>query len=367
MITQHKKFSDSPIVVNHNTTIENIVQFSKFGSDNFWENNSMWKNEMYTYNILQINKIKCALIGFNEHRGGWESVKQDISNKHIGSIYNKYLFYDMLDLNFLFNKGEVLLKPWCGILHCTPITPHYLNFININNIFDNPNFVQSLKQCKCIITLSTYLTNYFKNKFDELKLNIIIYTLKHPTETKNIIPFSYIDFIHNKNKKLIQIGQQLRKVSSIYLLPDIPDYTKLWLTGTKNFDKLNKFLDYETTTIKKNIEMCYLNDYTDYDKLLANNIVYIELYDAAANNTVVECIVRNTPIIVNKIPGVVDYLGEDYPLYYNNLDEVPNLITNENIFNAYQYLLNMNKEEFEIEYFTNKLITLLYNVMINDQ
>jgi hypothetical protein len=45
----------------------------------------------------------------------------------------------------------------------------------------------------------------------------------------------------------------------------------------------------------------------------------MDLYDATSNNAIVECIIRNTPIIVNKLPGVVDYLGENYPLYFNIL------------------------------------------------
>ena len=126
---------------------------------------------------------------------------------------------------------------------------------------------------------------------------------------------------------------------------------------------MGKFLSYEMDPkLVQNVEMTYLKEYSEYDNLLVNNVVFIDLYDAAANNTVVECIVRNTPIIINKIPGVVDYLGENYPLYYTKLDEVPKLLTNEQIFLAHQYLLNMNKEEFEIEYFTKKLITLLYRV-----
>ena len=101
-----------------------------------------------------------------------------------------------------------------------------------------------------------------------------------------------------------------------------------------------------------------INDYLE-------NIVFIELYDAAANNTVVECIVRNTPILVNKIPAIIDYLGHDYPLYYNNINEIPKLLTEENIFNAHQYLLNMNKDNLYISYFNKKLFTLLYKLFNN--
>ena len=71
------------------------------------------------------------------------------------------------------------------------------------------------------------------------------------------------------------------------------------------------------------------------------HIVFVDLYDASANNALVECVIRNTPILINKIPGVIDYLGEDYPLYFNTLEEIPNLLTDDNIYKANQYLINI--------------------------
>jgi hypothetical protein len=49
--------------------------------------------------------------------------------------------------------------------------------------------------------------------------------------------------------------------------------------------------------------------------LLAENIVFVELYDASANNTAIECIARATPLLVNPLPAVMEYLGAGYPLY----------------------------------------------------
>jgi hypothetical protein len=35
---------------------------------------------------------------------------------------------------------------------------------------------------------------------------------------------------------------------------------------------------------------------------------------------VVECLARGTPLLVNKLPAVEEYLGPDYPLYYHDLE-----------------------------------------------
>ena len=123
---------------------------------------------------------------------------------------------------------------------------------------------------------------------------------------------------------------------------------------------------YHLTFDINKVPMTYLKSYDEYDDLLTKNIVFIELFDASANNTIVECIIRNTPIMVNKIPGVVDYLGENYPLYYHHLNEIPALLTEKNILSAHQYLLRLDKHDLEINYFTKKVMTLLYNLFSKD-
>jgi hypothetical protein len=77
------------------------------------------------------------------------------------------------------------------------------------------------------------------------------------------------------------------------------------------------------------------------------------MVDAAAVNTIQECIVRNTPIIVNPLPAITEVLGVDYPMYYNDLSQVPSLISLKNITNTYNYLINMDKTSLNINTFMN--------------
>jgi hypothetical protein len=199
----------------------------------------------------------------------------------------------------------------------------------------------------------------------ELNLNIPIYTLFHPVVSNNIPLFDMNKFIENDNKLLIQIGQQLRKMSSIYLLNNLP-CNKLWLTGSKNFDRLKELLDKEInylnidrSLLNPHIVMHYTETFEEYDELISKNLVFVDLFNASANNTVLECIIRNTPIIINKIDPVVDYLGDDYPLYFNTLDDIPNLINTQTIYNAHLYLQQIDKSKFSIDYFLNNLFDIV--------
>ena len=115
----------------------------------------------------------------------------------------------------------------------------------------------------------------------------------------------------------------------------------------------------------KNMEILQHVDNKYYDDLLTKNLVFVHLVDGSAINTVIECYVRNTPIIVNRHPAVVEVLGKDYPLYYdvNGGDSIQHqidiLLTMESIQNAYYYLSQMSKIPYHINTFCNKLFDIL--------
>ena len=113
----------------------------------------------------------------------------------------------------------------------------------------------------------------------------------------------------------------------------------------------------------KKIKIIDYLDNDEFDKILSENIVYINLVDASAVNTVIECIVRNTPILINKIPPVVELLGKDYPLYYENDIDVYNLLSNsKNINKAYNYIKRLPKDKYYIETFISDLTKIIKKI-----
>jgi hypothetical protein len=81
------------------------------------------------------------------------------------------------------------------------------------------------------------------------------------------------------------------------------------------------------------------------------------LIECSAANTLIECIARSCPIIVNNLPPVIEYIGKDYPLLYNNLEELENLITVDKIKEAHNYLKNNTqlKQKISSEHFFDSL------------
>ena len=226
----------------------------------------------------------------------------------------------------------------------------------INNLFNNINFIESLKYCKYIIVLSKYLKLELEKIMNLYNINIKIKMFYHPLIYKDIKMFNLNNFIKNKNKNIVQLGQQYRALSFIYQLKTkIP---KAWLPGTKNikkvFDEFNLEIAYYKQKIYGNVDIKYFDSYEDYDTYLLSNYIIVPLLDASANNAVIECIIRNIPLHINKLPAVVEYLGIDYPLYFSTNEELLKNIKNiTKIVKAYKYLRNMNKDFLDVKYFND--------------
>ena len=134
----------------------------------------------------------------------------------------------------------------------------------------------------------------------------------------------------------------------------------------KHFEQYTKSICDDVDIMQK------VND-DDYDTLLSENIVFINLVDASAVNTLVECIVRNTPIIVNKHPAVVEILGPDYPLYFDSTDnyfdmstQINSLFTDTHCFkNASQCLRGIDKTPFQIDTFIQQFTDYIHQINSN--
>ena len=360
-IIDHKLGNVAPHNIAQKFSVETIYNENPFGGHNFHISIKNWKEHMYKHVVKQsYTNIDFKML---EHRCGWSWIlshlmKNDliIQFKPEDDLSKKIFFVDTLEKHFMWEKRGEITIPWLGFIHCTNIAPSYLQLINIDSLFEDVNFIKSLKNCKVLFTLSTYLLNYVNGKLVDIGIEgVKVKMVEYSCFDDGVIDFDWIKFIKNKEKKLLQLGQQLRIVTSIYRIKTI--YKKIWMGGTKNLEHLNMLFKNEKEMLKitenidiNDIELKYTDDYDEFDKLLSENIVFLNLFDASANTTVIECIVRNTPIIINRLEAVEEYLGKDYPLYFDNLSEVEGMLKNTHRLHlAHMYLQKMDKSSLKIE------------------
>ncbi len=343
------------------------------------------------------------------HRSGWTYVISGLENIEASNFMRKAnIMVDMnIERTFLWGSEVPKLiglipysRPWVGFIHHT-FEQRYSEY-NCVNLLRNTDFIKSLPTCKCLFVLSSYLADQLTTNLQKLNLEYTppVMVVYHPTETP-IVQFTFRQYCGNTNKQVIHVGSWLRNMYSIYDLQLYHSFniSKAMLIGKDSnnyirpdgiFEKVKDSFIKELDTIKDNDTLIIRNKYVEhmldsieskqktvtliehadndaYDVLLSQNIVFLNYIDVSASNTVIECIVRNTPVIVNRHPALEEYLGVHYPGFYDDLTHATQIIQNIcAIKNIYRYLTEMDKSKLTLNYFMNDFQTKLMTVIDNN-
>jgi hypothetical protein len=251
-------------------------------------------------------------------------------------------------------------EPWIGIIHIPHGVPEWMHSQQSNTaIFNSESWKRSAPQCRGLFTLSHYHQQHLQHLFD-----FPVEYLLHPVEFPDLT-WSFDRFIANPEKKILQTGWWLRRVYSIYLL-NVRSYRKIVLVKPDVDTEQHFKLELAHMEGRHRINSQVLDSVTrlnfisnkKYDQLLSENIVFLDLIDASANNAIIECIARNTPVLVNPIEPVVEYLGAGYPFYFNSLEEASQKAENMDLVReTHLYLCNHPiKQKLTGEYFRESFV-----------
>lgn len=304
-----------------------------------------------------------------QHVSGWHRIIE--VTKNLGAIDQNnngdVLLVDNLEKHFLWDTKGIINQSWVGITHTTPNTPNYLsNLIDIDTLLYDDIFIKSLANCVCIVTLSKYMQQYVQSRVPKIK----VIDLKHPTDIEDITKFTDLNIqniFNSPDLKIIQLGQQMRYMTSIYRIKT--NYKKVWLTGQKDLRKMKRLLINEVNWLDieidlNDVEMKFVSDMDEYNQLIYNNVVMIDLIDASANNAVLELAACNIPFFIKKLPAVVEYLGYNYPGYIKSYTDMNSILSDrENLTNrlykCFKYLQQLNLEKYNHNIFATELLKII--------
>lgn len=246
--------------------------------------------------------------GWEHHAGGWKDVIEAVRDnlhcadgiKFLGSVEDEMF------------AGHVIAEPWVGFLHQVP--RHNLKwFPDLERLLRLDTWIASAKNCLGLFVLSTVLKDYLLAECPEIPVARVPYPFT-PTTSR----FDFRTYNQQSERRLLFVGEYLRNYQAFFDL-EAPGYRKYLLLPS------NARLDHVRDTGSV-LRLPRVSD-EEYDALVARSVLFLNLYDAPANTTVLECIARGTPLLINRLPGVVEYLGNDYPLFYESLDEASALLS----------------------------------------
>ena len=96
----------------------------------------------------------------------------------------------------------------------------------------------------------------------------------------------------------------------------------------------------------------------DYDKLLAASVVILNIFDEAVVNSVLDCMAGYVPLLVNRTRTLEEYLGVNYPLFYNDLNDCVRKANDMKLLlDAHVYLKSKDNTRHTGEYFINSIMS----------
>lgn len=375
-----------------------------------WGDHQKTNDKLHVENqIMKRQHFNATFVGIEDfkgcHRSGWQYVLDNLLSFH--SEKTDLIFDNYVDRTFhwahdIYKYTDIIpfKKKWCGFIHHT-FDETYSPY-NVPNLFRNETFLESLQNCYALFTLSNDLATKVQVLLQQYGYkNVLVKSFTHPTETSKYI-FSFEKFSDNNKKKIVQIGAWLRDNYAIYKLTPHrrtrspfykqtpiqkavlrgknmgnyfkPDNLKISIENAgiddEKFDYVfhknglegftaNKFVHGLIRSIHdewNSVEILNTLSDEEYDKMLQDNIVFLKLVDASAVNTIIECVVRCTPVLVNRHPAVEEMLGTEYPFYYDDLTEAGVKMNDlELIKKTNKYLVALPKKRFSMEYFLNDI------------
>lgn len=238
-------------------------------------------------------------------------------------------------------------------------TYKYQALMKVSSVKPYPECILDLlsQHCKGLFFLSKSECVKYQDFFQSQGLNIHMQSLYYPMQNfRN--RFCMNKFLTNKHKLLIQSGMHLRKVSTPFLIAPSFSNTSVRLAqipwGHRNQESLNfEIKEYNLNTKHFHlVETLPQISRENYLKLYESNLFLFDAHDTAACTLVLDCILACTPLIARRLPTNEEYLGKDYPLFFDSTAQIYDLATNfAKIQEAHEFLCNKNKTHLTLDYF----------------
>lgn len=274
-------------------------------------------------------------IAWHHHRGGWKRAV-DILTNHFHNPEGTLFLTAVEDALAL--KGPVC-EPWIGVLHQAPRTK-YEAFPDLYRLMQTPEWRTSIEHCQGIFVLCRYLKEYLTVWNVPAPICFLPYPIEVPS-----LQFSFAESRKPFLPYLVFVGEYLRDFESFFALY-APGFKKILLRPADSPDEIDQRTSGDVEILGR------ISD-EEYDQLLSKAIVFLRVTDGVAITTILECIARATPVLVNRHPGLEEYLGVDYPLFYDTLSQATAILGDiDRLAGASAYLASLGtRNKFSDEHF----------------
>jgi hypothetical protein len=258
-------------------------------------------------------------------------------------------FVGNIDEWFGSNAGEILSEPWVGVVRLPlgKILPSYLSTsegnssdITLEAVLDSDAFLQSAPACIAVFAFSRALATAVLGTLNEMGIkNVAVCNVHHPVamvEPSLVFdPVADLKVALSKTASIVLLNQQYTRVASLHKLQTRRQ--KIWLHYPTDVNSSDVELLLRQSITELQIDLMPVDKHVqlrvatedEFNLLLRRNIVIVDTWTTAALPCTLEALTFQTPFLIRKMPGTIEYMGEDYPLFFASLQSVQNLLDDE--------------------------------------
>lgn len=291
---------------------------------------------------VRMIRARSKTLGTGVHLSGWPYAVRSLKRL---KCERGVLLDDCVEQRFSYRPVAVPSREgWVGIFHHPPHVPDFVHADHhLQVMFKREDWRASRPFLLGGIALSEYLSSFLR-----AELGIPCATVKHPAEAP-AIGWTMEAYLGAEQRRLLQIGWHLRNTRAIHQVPNMERVARIrvlpgeaWVRAYdanvgRHWTRMGGRVEYPGVEEREFIPA------TELETLLTQSCLITELLDASANNVIVDCIARNTPLVVNRHPAAVEYLTADYPLFFDDIAEVPALLADGRIHEGHLFLKSMDK------------------------
>jgi len=305
------------------------------------------------------------------HFMGWNWVRDEVCH-HFRHTTPRVLLDMFVERSFFWHPDPaqqdfVHGQPWIGFVHTTPHHSPAFDHKgqNLDALLAEPRFANSLDSCRALIVLSQDNQHYLKGRLTEAGRHISLFRLFHPN-----VPMPEpsepcaVDLGSADAPKTFHVGWHLRSFSAFAKLRLPRDRKVLLIPKNLPADYfLREVVDKELLLAglgraEEHFGAMYSASQSDYAHILRRGIIFNHYLQPSGSNLISECISARSRLVINRHPAFEEYLGPDYPLFYDREQDAD--ATLESSFSRssqarLQEYLYMLQARFSIEQFCRDL------------
>lgn len=237
---------------------------------------------------------------------------------------------------------------WIGFTAAVPAPTEGLEPFaqySLPRLWEAPEFLKSLETCRALFTFTEHAATWMRSRTD-----VPVFVLPHPVP-EDAGTFNLEAFLAADGVTVVQPGHWLTNLNAICDLP-MPEspLRKIRCVRTERLALATALARAQRELSEHRVDPGTLRVTTDLgglddaviDELLRSAVVLADLLDANADPILLQCIATATPVLAPRLPGVIEQLGADYPLFFDSLAHASELAIDRSIVTAaHRHLLEL--------------------------